>query len=283
MEFSSNNFKSDQNSQKKQYVFKYDIFYFSVSDNKKINALNIFFAIRAINILKYKYPEAYTKLIQETLYFPYKEYLNSLINKKIASVNYLNCNKYFFISFNSISLGVASGITYFGDKTTSWIKDASVSFSENFPVISIHEQKLLGSNANEGCKPIYKSETPYVNYQLYMRDGLIETLTHELIHRYIDVNYSVELFCNYLYNNRSSNDKSKNSLEEAIVRYTAVNYFNQSKGISTEMMYFENVQADLNCVDLKNSNQIVPFLNTVNEKKGTHETDIFKVFQIPIW
>ena len=103
----------------KQHIYKYDLFYIAVPDNSRISALNVYFTLRAINIIKYKYQNAYQKLIQETLYFPYKSYLNTVVNTRLTNVKYLNINKYFFILFNELPSGLAQGITAFASTTST--------------------------------------------------------------------------------------------------------------------------------------------------------------------
>lgn len=281
--FASDFFKANSMTQQKQHVYKYDIFYIAVPDNKRIDVLNLFFTVRALNIIRYKYPDAYSELVSQTLLPNYNKYANAVINNKLTNIKYLNSNKLFFIAFNQVPDAIAAGITALNNDSSDWVKDASVKIYQNFPMISIHNTNLLGKNTGYGSNGIYNLSEPALNYQLYMRDGLVETLVHEFIHRYIDVNYTVDEFCNYLYNNRNKEDVSLVAFEEAIVRYTAANYFDNATGISPQMMRFEKVEADLNCIDLIKNGLMNNLIKQVQEKKGTSESYFSKLFQIPIW
>jgi hypothetical protein len=272
----------------KQHIYRYGIFYIAVADDSKMSALNVYFTVRALNILKYKYQDAYTRLIDETLFFPYRSYINSIVNRQVDTVKFLNSNKFFFIVFNSSPTGTAAGITAFPYFSTSWIKNPAISISQNFPIITISTSSLKGDNPNIGSGSIYKYSLPELNYQMYMRDGLVETICHEFIHRYIDVYYSVDKLCNNLFRSKGritgvNGDASLSNLEEVIVRYTAIDYFTKAGGISPAMLQFEHIEGDLNCVDFINSGKINEYMTIVNGLKNTHDSDIYKVFTIPLW
>lgn len=281
--FTSSFFKTDSTMKIKRHIYRYGIFYIAVPDKKSIDALNVFFTIRALNILKYKYPEAYAELVTKTLSPVYEAYLNALMKGQMKNIRFLNYNKFFFISFNNVPVGIASGITALNEQSYRWIKNSNVSLSGNFPYISIHNTKLLGADKTNGSGAIYGFAQPSANYEYYMRDGLVETLAHEFIHRYIDVFASVDTLYEFLYTNRYKNDTSLNALEESMTRYTAWHFFEKKRGVSTEMLQFEKVEADLTCVDLLNRKKLADFVKLITNLKGTNYGGLSDILRLPLW
>ena len=241
----------------KFYNFEYDgIFILQTPSNADLETLNtnpqqnleLYYTIRALEILKRRYGTLYAKLIQDVLY-PSMELANTThLN------NWVNVFSKIVISFNTVSNDVAISGTYLDTAPTSiTIGNRDGFLYENIAVVSIHPDLIKGTDPFKGAYPIYKLGTPEANYMQFLKEGLLHAVAHELIHRYIDINntkkgsiYNYIAFGNGRANPyRSNYDKNLYNLEEAMLNQTLDVYFRTHGGLSAALLeYYYKVQTD---------------------------------------
>ncbi len=252
-----------QNVKGEFFNFEYDdIFIIQTKSDADLSTLNsnpnqnfeLYYSIRAIEILKQRYNHLYQNLIQSIIYPSFEKVNLSNYN------TWINIYPKIIISFNEVSNDIAISGTYLDNSATPFqINGQNFSLYENFPVISINPELIKGSNKEKGSYPIYKLENPESNYLQYLKEGLLHSICHELIHRYIDIkNNEKGTIYNYIaFGNGRANRESPNydvnlyNLEEAIVNQTLEDFFKKYGGISNQLLnYYSNVQTDnLNAID----------------------------------
>jgi uncharacterized beta-barrel protein YwiB (DUF1934 family) len=240
----------------KFYTFQYDgIFLIQSKSNANPKTLNqnptqnleLYYTIRAIEILKLRYTFLYQKLIA------------SIVNPQVQSTGQENFTNWYnrypkiVISFNTGSKDIAISGTYLDPASISFTSNGqTMNLYENFPIISINSEIIKGTNQTSGSFPIYKKSTPQENYLLYLKEGLLQSICHELIHRSIDINNirkgSIFNYISFGNGRRSDAQYDKNlyNLEEVIVNRTLDKYFRQSGGLSNDLLnYYLKVENDL--------------------------------------
>lgn len=260
----------------KFYNFQYeDIFIIQSKNNanaKTLNAdpnqnLELYYTIRAIEILKVRFTDFYQKLIV------------SVVNPYIQNTEHANYTNWYnrfpkiVISFNTGSSDIAISGTYLDPAVISFSSGGQpMSLYENFPIISINAEIIKGTSQTTGSYPIYKRSDPKENYLLYLKEGLLHSICHELIHRYIDVNNvkkgSIFNYISFGNGRRNRNDpqydKNLYNIEEAIVNRTLDNYFRQAGGLSSDLLdYYLKVENDL----LKTVNNLDAYKATLSVNK----------------
>ncbi|MDO1444606.1 hypothetical protein Q0590_00005 [Rhodocytophaga aerolata] len=134
---------------------------------------------RAIEILRCRYPKAYQKLFMESRVFS---------TQAPKPGTFINRYSKILISFNNnTKASIAESGTVLGTN-----EDPSGAFGKysNLAVISFHQANLLGST-NQGSKVLY-DKSPDENYIRYLREGIVETLLHEMLHRYIETRRNID-------------------------------------------------------------------------------------------
>jgi hypothetical protein len=269
----SNNLSNSIN--KNLHIYKYGNFYISTEEDKAVDQLNVFYTIRAINILRYRYPDAYQKLFVETTTFP---------ETKPKLGDFVNRYKAFWITFTDKSLNntdfdVAVSHTHLieSDKIPSY-DNKDVRRFVNVSIIHINKTNILGKNPDKGSRLIYGLSKDDENYLAYMRDGLIETLFHEMLHRYIDyLNPTDQRFVN-ISNNRNNILGVKT--EEAALINTSYPYFLREGGLSDKVpTYYFNKIFNNNITELKANNLLEKYANIFSDNtNNTQEAFTLGIF-----
>lgn len=83
-----------------------------------------------------------------------------------------------FLSFDRTPQSIAASATRIGTPTTV----AGVQHFDNYAVLSIDEVTIAGADAARGSRRIYERPAADENYRLYMADGLVFSIVHELVH-----------------------------------------------------------------------------------------------------
>lgn len=234
----------------KFYNFKYENFIIQTKKDADLKTLNtdqeqnleLFYTILAIEKLK-TFKPLYTNLVTKAVNPPLPDSLDKYNN-------WVNKYRYIILSFNDSNDIAVSG-TYLGSNPTQVTsKGSKYDLYENLSVISFGSELLKGANKYQGSYPIYKKSTPQENYMIYLNDGLLHSLAHELIHRYVDVrNNEKNSLYNYIYfgGGRSTTnfDQGEYNLEEVIVNSTLDKYFRSSGGVCPVTLdYYDQVRTD---------------------------------------
>lgn len=233
-------------------VFSYDGVWILVGDKGQKNLLNVFFASRAIQILKYKYPEAYDYLIHpDQVELGYKKLgpndYKPILNKLVP-----------IISFDKSPTKIAGSL---------WNRVFAKEPTRVYEGIKSYENTLnaLTSINYETSRPkeIYGQTDSLKNYWLYLREGLIESIAHEFTHHYVTNFRNFDKKGDHVYNKRyDQSDKSFSfDAEEAIVINTIETYFVKKGGLSQELINF-----NLN-IKYKNKKEVLNNMTVEANKK----------------
>jgi hypothetical protein len=251
---------------KKLHVFNYDDFYISTEINNKQNRLNIYYTLRAINILKVRYKELYNVLFKNSKKFA---------TKKPNYANWVNSNKAFWIAFNNNPTYIASNNTIFlGD---GYFLNSTIGKYRNVALVNIDSENILGKSQTIGSRPIYNQEKNSDNHLKYLKDGLIESITHEMLHNYIDLAYSYKESINKIKTSRA-NCNFKYA-EENTVLNTSLSYFIKKGGLHKKLIeYYYLNTFDFNIETLRRTNQLNEFSKVFTKSfKNKTWKDIFKL------
>ena len=140
-------------------------------------------------------------------------------------------------------------------------------------VVSIDNTNIQG-NLESGSMPIYMS-SPNENYIRYLREGLVETIVHEMLHRLVDHRRSYEQKFNTLYDLRIGkgqiggvpvNDPN-GTAEETIVITTSMHYFIRKGGLQSSIHFLYAVGMTLNISSLINSGMADKYADLVDPGK----------------
>lgn len=234
---------------KKLHIYKYGYFYISIEDRDTKSIWNLEHTLRAIDILKYRYPEIYDALFFKTFKF---------YTEKPEFGNWVNTNKAFWIAYNTNPKHIASNNTVF--LKDGYFKDSKIEKYSNIAVVNIHSESILGKSTSHGSRPLYNLEKDTDNHIKYLKDGLIESICHEMIHNYIDLVYTYNQTIHIARKLRGT--KNFNYAEENAVLNTSLSYFEKKGGLDKKLIayYYKNT-FDSNITALKNANKITEYGN----------------------
>lgn len=204
----------------------------------------LYYTVRALQLFQTNYPTAYSSLItssqEPNLTLLDNNNYNWVINKFSKVV----------ISFTDAYGGIAISGTQFGQtKANVDHQGRMYNVYRNLPIISISPKLIKGTDPAKGSYPIYKRPKPEDNFSLYMKEGLLHTIVHELIHRAIDVrNNDRRTVYNYIYfgAGRSCNVPENEynhplyDVEEIVLIHTLNQYFQRIGGLSPELLAYYN-------------------------------------------
>jgi len=199
--------------------------------------LNVYSICRGIEILKYRYPLAYRKLYAETRH----------ILKPDPSIEGDILREYYrtiLFSFDWIPNSIAASVQAYGDnedktgKIGTWPYTALISID----FIGVQGESLYGS------RPIYKKSAADENYMCYLREGLVETMVHEMLHRYMAVRKGYENEAHEVFHERTDSNiepRLNNMWEEVYIINTSLSYFRRQGGLRSDLYkYYEVVMTD---------------------------------------
>lgn len=222
--FAGNPVKSNNSNSinKNLHVYRYGSFFVSSETDTEADQQNVYYTVRAINILRYRYPKAYAKLFVETGSHP---------TDAPRGLGLSNSYKAHWIAFNKTPDDIAASYASFVQEG-AFPKSGGPTINRyrNVSVTNIHSGNIMGDAATQGSKVIYQNLDAAENYRPYMRDGLVETLVHEMLHRYIDHSYVVDERIKTIRLNRQG--ESFNLAEECAVMNTSLSYFMREGGLS---------------------------------------------------
>jgi len=229
---------------KNLFIFKYEDFYISLESKNHEDIQNLFYTLRAINLIKIRYPERYLNLFTNTQEFA---------TQSPKYGNWVNSNKAFWIAFNNNPIYIASNNTIFlGD---GYFSNTEVGKYRNVSLVNINSEHILGKLPSVGSRPIYNHHLDTDNHINYLKDGLIESICHEMIHNYIDLSYTYDITINQIRQNRGNNNFKY--AEENAVLNTSLTYFISKGGLNEKLIsyYYKNT-FDHNICQLNAASQL---------------------------
>lgn len=220
---------SDQPLNSEAYFWRYGDIDIAVLEDTYQDQLNVYGVIRALEILRCRYPKAYQKLFVETRTFA---------PQAPKPGTWINRFKTLLVSFHSSTKAdIAEGGQAIGAN-----EDTSGPYGKysNLGVISIHATKILGKEVN-GSSVLYK-KNPDENYLRYLREGLVETLVHEMLHRYVDTRTNIDDLPTLIFNARPPVGGTARPLnilwEEVFVINTSLSFFTREGGLQPPIPYY---------------------------------------------
>ena len=218
-------------------IFSYDGIYIFLPGKSTTDLLNLFFTLRALTIIKIRYPEAYVRLVRQDYQANALSYLLQTPYRRPAAIHKSNS----IIPFDTSPIEIAASTSdmFFSSTLTSL---GGWNYFENTHnlVTSIDIETIKGNNNTHGSKPLYNLPNAADNYLWYLRDGLIETLIHEFTHHYISNSTYIDEKAFFINEMRfdATDINFDFDVEEAVVLNTILRYYDQKSGISKSVIDF---------------------------------------------
>lgn len=156
-----------------RHFFAYDAFVFTVRSDSAHHLDMVLRGAAAVESMKSGMPRAYELLTTMNVFTTAPALPNAPARGRFKTT---------FISFDRTPDDIAAGVTLNGTYTDSHGERVY----DNYAIISVDEVTIRGAVADKGSRPIYGLASAQDNYRAYMADGLLYSLAHEGVHRYID-------------------------------------------------------------------------------------------------
>lgn len=246
-----------------RHIYKYhdNVYIFTEADEAR-DQLEAFYTARALEILSAAFPSAYKKLVTETASFPSEP--------TSGGRNWKNRVRSLVISFDSSPVYIAAGITALDGAPVTNTQTGIDEYS-NVAAISIDRETILGQSDAVGSRPIYGKPGADENFLRYMREGVVETLVHEVLHRYIDRRNSVDDRMNDLYNRRTNAGACQAyAFEETLVASASLLYFRQAGGLGAGYLDYYDKVLDANLELIKACPEYPTWVQQFSTPSGVH-------------
>lgn len=235
--------------------------------------LEVYFAVRALELMRTEHPETWDIIFTETAEIPAQD--------TVYDYPWKNRLRSVVISFDTSPLYIAAGLTILD---AAPIINAQTTYQEysNVAAISIDRETIRGESDSVGSKPIYGQPEPDANFLRYLREGLVETLVHELLHTRIDRLNSVDLDMNELWGRRGVNDAcAKWELEEALVAATSLLHFRNRGDVGDGYLDYYDVVLDQNLAVVKACPSYMSWVDQFALPSGVHERYDLRIVDLP--
>lgn len=212
----------------------------AVPDDSPMSELRVWFVLRALTLLRHRYPEAWSVLFEQTSRYPALAAEDGATNR-IAAI---------LVAFDESPTAIAASIT--AHDAAPEPLDASggarpVAGSRNVAVLLIHPGRAAGDDPECGSAAIYRSGDRATDFLRYMSDGLVESLVHEMLHVYVEFASATDPACRFLATSPARADDALDAwvaAEECVVVNTSLGYFARKGGLSSEVRsYYADVAA----------------------------------------
>lgn len=254
-------------------VFQYDNLTFLSTYNAYEDQLHVYALIRAILILKIKYPEIYKALFSNTETTPMA---NSSLNKDINPILNININKHYVFSIHQNDKKQENATTSYYSMSYRRATEDFRTSENNVHLILINKTTLRNGGAYSSTTPLYPGIDVKEARIRFLFDGILQMIVHERMHDYISNNMTVNKFLQYIRQDSSlivgkpQKDTNGNDVrdsngnivldkrtytfyEEPIVTNTTNMLLSQYGGISKEVMtYYENLFKNTQLPNVKN-------------------------------
>ncbi|HEX6373957.1 MAG TPA: hypothetical protein VF006_33825 [Longimicrobium sp.] len=234
------------------YFWRYGNFHIAVSGDGYHDQLNVHAVARALEILRYRYPLAYERLLEQPRRFS--------PDPLRPGTPYRNRNAEVLFSFDESPDAIASSVVAIGPGAQ---RGGDTEYG-NVALISIDPGTIQGSSADVGSGALY-GRGAAESYARYLREGLVETLVHEMLHTYIDYRYAHDAVYAELYRYRydlAVPDTTRTAMEEAIVASTSLHYFLREGGLQADVPFFYRgiLEGNILEVDIHTRNQFAQLI-----------------------
>lgn len=216
-----------------RHIYRYDQrVYIMTEGDAPADQLDVFFTVRALELLRSEHADVYQTVVTDTE--------QVVPGPTLPGKGWKNRLRSVVISFDTSPLYIAAGLSVLDAAPVTMM---NLDVYSNVAAISIDRETILGSMQDVGTRPIYQRPEDDENFLRYLREGLAETLVHELLHTRVDRLNSVEEAMELLYDRRGDPDAcAKFYLEETLVAASSLLHFRESGGLSdTYIDYYDVV------------------------------------------
>lgn len=224
-----------------RHIYRYDdsVLIMTVGDEAR-DQLEVFFTVRALEVLRTEHTSVYEAALVDTQALPEGPPLDGF--------NWKNRLRGVVISFDDSPLYIAAGLTVLDEAPTP---DMGLDIYNNVAAISIDSETILGASAEVGSRPIYGAATDDENFLRYLREGLAETIVHELLHTRVDRLNSVDEDMSYLWDRRGTDLCGSFELEETLVAASSLFHFRDTGAIGSKYLDYYDAVLDANLAILE--------------------------------
>lgn len=220
-----------------RHIYRYaeDIYIMTEADDA-VAQLEVYYTARALEILRTDHPAVYERLVVEPGEYAQEPTLDGL--------GWKNRLRALVISYDTSPLYIAAGVTVLD---AAPVATMGVDAYSNTAAISIDRETILGASEEVGTRPVYGEPSDDANLLRYLREGLAETLVHELLHTRVDRLNSVDARMNELYFRRTDPFAcARFALEEALVAASSLLHFREAGGLSDAYLDYYDAVLDAN-------------------------------------
>jgi hypothetical protein len=251
------------------YTYQYEHLYLATKSNTLLDRYLIYYAIRDLLIVKYRYSVIYQFLFEKPKAIP----VNYVAIK--PEVPYINTTQNIFVLFNGV-LTLPSNNAYFGPLQVGFAKPIyGVEIYPNTQVMYFNRTTILNGGA-AGTIPIYTSTTnPSEKFHAYMKDGFIHSFIHERIHDWIFEYSNFNLQAYYLRTGcqESGAVPQYYPFEEAVVNNTSNILFEmypKNGGLSSDVLEFYQKEFELSIRSFQSTNSYQKLKTELTKYNSTH-------------
>lgn len=220
-----------------RHIYRYDesIYIMTVTD-EPADQLDVFYTARALEILRADHAYVYEQLLTVPGELP--------AGPPLDGFNWKNRLRSVVLSYDTSPLYIAAGLTVLDADP---VKIMNLDAYSNVAAISVDSETIRGESPDVGSRPIYKKPSNDENFLRYMREGVVETLVHELLHTRVDRLNSVDADMQLLWARRGDpNACATFELEEALVAASSLLHFRESGQLSDTYLDYYDLVLDQN-------------------------------------
>lgn len=189
-----------------RHFFEYDRFVLTVRTDSAHHLDMVLRTAAILDRIKVSGGDAYRFITSMTEYPTAPSMADTLWKRRFERI---------IISFDKTPRDIAAGATLNG----RYDLDGGTRFYNDYAIISIDEVTIQGATPGKGSSVIYGLPSAAENYRAYMADGLIYSIVHESVHRYVDHLRGTNRLANSIYNAR---DSDGTDAEEVVANETAI-------------------------------------------------------------
>ncbi len=219
----------DQPLNEEVYFWKYRDIDIAVGGDAYLDQYLVYSTARALEILRCRYPKAYQKLFVESRSFPQQApTLGSFVNR---------FNR-ILISFQNVTKApvAESGTVLVANEDLS----GPYGKYSNLAVVSFHQDNLLGKTAF-GSSVLYNKSADE-NFIRYLKEGIVETLVHEMLHRFIETRRKVDELATIVTDARDESLSLNLLWDEIFINNTSLHFFLREGGVQPPiLLYYKGV------------------------------------------
>jgi hypothetical protein len=252
---------------KEAEFFQYAGYIIAVPGNSAEDQLRVYSLCRALEILRYRYPQAYQRLFVGMQMFP-----SATPNQ--GRFRHSNRFDKILFTFDESPKSIAASATL----TATEIAPDSTQNQGMLTEISISYTGMRGLGSNEAGSQLLYQASPDENFMRYLREGMLESLVHEMLHCAITYHASHDPIAYALWSERqaptklSNNDKAlAGAGEEAAVNAASTQFFLREGGLQPNVLFWNRGALEFNINRLQKASVLTNYLTLLDpENAGSY-------------